>query len=190
MKRALILAIVLFAGCREPDARTYAPRERAESMMPESVARSPVSGHLAGTPFTMRSAWYRVVRRPGHARLDLVVSEGAPSRLCARPTPADARQVVVRHEGTTALTPGPLRADPSPSAPFRVFYEHPGEHGFEGVGGASALVVIDAIEANVLLGRLRACFPDATGSCVGGAFRAEECRDELDFDGPRGGRTR
>ncbi len=190
MKRALATALVLSVGCREPEAHTYAPRERAESMTPESLARSPVSGHLGGRPFTQRTAWYRVVRRPGHARLDLVVSEGTPSRLCAVPTPAGARQVLVRYDGTTALTPGPLRADPSPTAPFRVFYERPAEHGFEGVGGASALVVIDAIEANVIVGRLRACFPDATGSCVGGAFRAEECRDELDFDGPRGGRTR
>lgn len=183
---ASVLAALLVAGCHEAPRREGAPRERSTSMQAGNLATAPVAGHLGGTPFRLRAAWYRVVRRPGHERVDLFLSEGNVSRLCGRPTPSNARQVLVRVPNARTLTRGELRVAATTTA-MQVSYETPVEHGYEGVGAGEALVVLDTVESTVVAGRMRACFPDAQGSCVDGTFRAEECRDELDFDGPRGG---
>lgn len=188
MKRAACLLLVV-SSCREPAHHDGAPHERAASMHAGSLATAPVAGHLAGTPFRMRAAWYRVVRRSGHERVDLFISEGRSGRLCGRPTASEARQVLVRATGVRALPTGEVRVTAA-TPTMQVSYEVPEEHGYEGVGGGEALVVFDAAEGTAVLGRLRACFPDAHKSCVEGTFRAEECRDELDFDGPRGGGQR
>ena len=188
MKRAL-LALLALAGCHEATPARRRVRETATAMNPAALPEAPVSGTLAGRAFTLRTAWLRVVRRVGQERTDLVLSEGRPSRLCGRPTPDDARQVVLRFKGVTQVPAGALRIDGS-DARREVFAEARGAHGTEGLGSGQALLVAEISPEGEVSGRVRACLPDAHGSCVGGSFRAQVCWDELDLDGPRGARDR
>lgn len=188
MKRST-LVFALLASCHEAPPARRPVRETAASMNPAALPEAPVQGMLAGRPFTLRTAWLRVVRRAGQERTNLVLSEGRPSRLCGRPTPHDARQVVVRFKGVTQVPAGTVRVEPS-DAQREVFAEAPGAHGIEGLGSGHALLVTQIAPGGEVTGRMRACFPDAHGSCVGGSFRAQVCWDELDLDGPRGARDR
>lgn len=189
MSRAWAVALaVALAGCREHPRVEHRVRERAEAMREALIPDAPVRGSLGGRDFALGSAWLRVERRAGQERVDLVLSEGRVSRLCTRPTPDDARQVVVRLRGATELPAGTLRIDADDGAQ-EVFAEHRGEHGFEGARG-SALLVVTRSPAGDVSGKVRACIADAQGSCVGGTFRASVCWDELDLDGPRGARDR
>lgn len=194
MRRSLPLGLALALGaCHETPHVTRPPRETAAAMSPGALPAAPLQGELAGHRFALRTAWMRVNRRAGHERLDLILSEGRPSRLCSRPAPADARQVVLRLRGVTAPPPvGTLRVETTDDA-REVFAAVPGEHeghGMAGVGPGAALVVVETSSATELTGRARFCLTDAHQSCVAGAFRATVCADELDLDGPRGGRDR
>lgn len=187
MKRLVLAFAFVFAGCHESAPVRRPVRETSASMNPATLPATPVHGTVAGRPFTLRTAWMRVVRRVGQERVDLVLSEGRPGRLCGQPTPRDARQIVVRFTGVTALPAETVRIDVS--TPRReVFGEAPGAHGIEGLGSGSALVVVERSSPAEAAGRLRVCLPDAHQSCVDGSFRAEVCWDELNLDGPRGAR--
>ena len=191
MRHLALPLLALIAGCHEaPPARTHRARETAASMSAEAIPAANAQGTLGGRPFTLRTAWLRAVRRVGHERVDLVLSEGRPSRLCGRPTPNDARHIVVRFTGVTEVPAGAHRIDPGAQG-REVFAEAPGEHGIEAVGGGSALLIAERPDGgDGVFGRVRVCLPDAHGSCVAGAFRAQVCWDELDLDGPRGARDR
>lgn len=180
---------MLTASCARHVEAPRAVQERAASMTLAAIPDAPVSGALGGRGFVLRTAWLRVVRRVGQERLDLVLSEGRPSRLCMRPTPGDARQVVLRFTGVTSLAPGELRVEPEDRA-REVFAESPEGHGASGRGGGAALVSLDRADDARVEGRLRACVPLPQGGCVSGTFSAAVCWDELDLDGPRGARDR
>ncbi len=188
MKRYAFVLVAL-VGCHESSPARRPVRETSDAMSLTAIPDAPVSGTLAGRPFTLRSAWLRVRARSNQSRVDLVLSEGRPGRLCSRPTPNDARQLVVRFRGVTALSAETVRIDAA-SPGHEVFAEWRGAHGSEGVGGGSAAVVLERVTDAEVVGRLRVCLPDAHGSCVGGTFRAQPCWDELDLDGPRGARDR
>ncbi|MFO0630058.1 MAG: hypothetical protein U0325_31145 [Polyangiales bacterium] len=182
------LVLALLAACAHRAEPPRPVRERAAAMNPATLPDTPLRGDLDGRPFALRAAWLRVVRRAGQARVDLVLSEGRPSRLCAQPTPADARQVVVRLPGVTRLPVGTLRVEPA-GTPEEVFAESPHGHGVTGARGAALVVVTRADDARAE-GKLRVCLADAHGSCLAGSFAADACWDELDLDGPRGARDR
>lgn len=187
MSRALIV-LALLAACSHRAEPPRPVRENAGAMNAAAIPDAPLHGDLDGRPFTLRAAWLRVVRRAGQTRVDLVLSEGRPSRLCAQPTPDDARQVVVRLTGVTRLPVGTLRIEPT-GTPGEVFAEAPHGHGVTAARGA-ALVVVTRAENEHAEGRLRVCLADARGSCLAGTFAANACWDELDLDGPRGARDR
>ncbi len=187
MSRALI-TLALLAACSHRAEPPRPVREGAAAMNAATIPDDALHGELDGRPFTLRAAWLRVVRRAGQERVDLVLSEGRPSRLCARPTPDDARQVVVRLPGVTRLPAGTLRIEPAGTA-GEVFAEAPHAHGFASARGA-ALVVVTRADEGRAEGRLRVCLADAHGSCLAGTFAANTCWDELDLDGPRGARDR
>lgn len=190
MSRLALAFLALAAlSCREAPPSRGPLRETAASMRAAQIPEAPLRGTLADRPFALQTAWLRVVRRARVQRVDLVLSEGRPSRLCGAPTPSDARQLVLRLRGVTALPAGELRVDGRD--PLReVFAESPGEHAVEGLGSGNALLVIEQTAPDETSGRLRACFPDVHRSCVAGSFRARVCWDELDLDGPRGARDR
>lgn len=187
MSRAL-LPLALLAACSHRAEPPRPVREGASVMNAATIPDAPLHGALDGRPFTLRAAWLRVVRRAGQERVDLVLSEGRPSRLCARPTPDDARQVIVRLPGATRLPAGTLRVEPS-GTPGEVFAEAPHAHGVTSARGA-ALVVVTRADEGLAEGKLRVCLADAQQSCLAGTFAATACWDELDLDGPRGARDR
>lgn len=190
MRRLALACLAITAlSCREAPPPRGPVRETAASMRAAQIADAPLRGMIGGRPFSLHTAWLRVVRRERVQRVDLVLSEGRPSRLCGAPSPSDSRQVVLRLRGVTALPAGELRVDLGDPR-GEVFAEVPGEHAVEGLGSGSALLVVEQSAPDETAGRVRACFPDAHGSCVTGSFRARACWDELDLDGPRGARDR
>ena len=88
MKRAAVTAgvLVAVASCGHAQA-TRAPSERSSSMSVAEIPPSPVSGTLDGQRFAMHEAWYRVQRKAGRERIDIVISEGQHARLCAESVP-------------------------------------------------------------------------------------------------------
>lgn len=188
MTRAPI-ALILALGCARREEPPRAVRERAAGMNLAAIPDSPVSGTLGRRAFALRTAWLRVVRRAGQERVDLVLSEGRPSRLCMRPTPRDARQVVLRFSGAIRPPAGTTRIEPGERA-RGVFGEAAGAHGYVGTGAGSALLSIASVDDSHAEGRLRVCLPEPHGGCIAGAFSADVCWDELDLDGPRGARDR
>lgn len=187
MKAAVTLALALLVGCsREAPARP--PAERSAEMQVASIPPTPVTGSLEGQRFTLRDAWYRVVRKAGRERLDLILSEGRVTRLCAESDPERSRHVFLRFPSWQRPVAGEYRVDPGAAgAVFSAHYEAPDERQWRGTLVASAVVVFDAPEGDTVDGRVEVCFGDATQSCVKGSFRARECRSELDPDGPRSG---
>jgi hypothetical protein len=187
--RAVLLAAVAcasLAACHRPPPRRP-PAMRSQAMDLSAVPPTPVAGSLRGEAFRTVEAWYRVVRMPGRERVDLIFSEGRAGRLCAESAPELARHVWVRFPGVTQLAPGAQRIDPPAQTPFSVHYEWAEHDKWAGHGGGSAAIAIESVSPGTLVGRAKICFGDATQSCVAGAFRAEECRSELDIDGPRSG---
>jgi hypothetical protein len=188
--RSLVLALV--AACASLSAcHREAPRRppamRSQAMDLAAVPPTVVSGSLRGQPFRTVEAWYRVVRMPGRERVDLIFSEGRATRLCGESSPELARHVWVRFPGVTRLAVGVQRVDPPAVSPFSVHYEWAEHDKWAGHGGGSAAIGVDAVTPGTIVGRAKICFGDATQSCVAGSFRAQECRNELDLDGPRSG---
>lgn len=181
--------VPLLMACAHPEAPPRPVRERAASMSLAAIPDAPVSGSLGGRPFALRTAWLRLVRRVGQERVDLVLSEGRPSRLCMRPTPGDARQVVLRFTGAARVPAGLTRIEPEERG-REVFGEAQGAHGYPGTGGGSALLSVARVDDGHAEGRVRVCLPEPRGGCLAGTFSAVVCWDELDLDGPRGARDR
>ena len=183
--RSLALLLALGAGCQKEATTRHAPRVASQAMSAAAVPPGVVGGTLVGAPFHTVQAWYRVARMPGRERVDLIFSEGRPTRLCGESEPELSREVWVRVPGVTGLHPGELRVDPGASTPISVNYEWPVDEKWHGHGGGSALLSVDEVTVGAIGGRLHICFDDASQSCVEGTFRATECRNELDVDGPR-----
>lgn len=182
-----LVALLATSGCRHEAETRRPPARRSEAMAVALIPPAPVAGRLAGQPFRLRTAWYRVQRRPGRERVDLVLSEGARTRLCSESAPDHARHVWLRFPGVTALRPGEQRLDPPSARPFSVHYERVVGARWRGHGGGSAVVAFDSVQPSAVAGRLEVCFGDAAQSCVAGSFHAAECWSELDLDSPVSG---
>ncbi len=181
--------VVSSCGHTEP---TYTPSQASSAMTLAAIPPSPVSGTLAGRRFTTHDTWYRVIRKAGRERIDIFLTEGRQTRLCAESDPESARHVWVRFPGWQIFRAGEYRIDPGTAhAPMSVHFEVPDEeHHWEGNGTASAVVSIDAVSGDSVTGRMRACWGDAHHSCVEGSFRAIECRPETEPDSPTAGNYR
>jgi hypothetical protein len=182
---ASVLTALLACAQTEPPGRP--PARRARDMDVDAIPAAPVHGTVHGEPFQLAEAWYRVVRFHGRERIDLILSEGHATRLCGESDPELARHVWLRFPGITRFAPGVARVDPPAQAPFSVHYEWTVDEKWRGHAGGSAVVALDTVEFDRVTGRVRVCFDDAAQSCVEGGFRASECRNELDVDGPRAG---
>lgn len=183
---AVCLFATALAGCARP-APVRPPAIRSADMQVGAIPPTPVAGTLDGQRFTLREAWYRVVRKAGRERVDLILSEGRATRLCAESDPELSRHVYLRFLQWQRPVAGELRVDPERAGVFSAHYEVPDGRQWRGTAVASAVVVFDAPQGDTVDGRLELCFGDATQSCVKGSFRARECRSELDPDGARAG---
>ena len=180
-----VAACVALGACREGAPPSRPPAMRSQAMDLAAVPPTPVAGSLRGRSFRTVEAWYRVVRMPGRERVDLIFSEGRAARLCGESVPELARHVWVRFPGVTQLAVGAVRVDPPAEAPMSLHYEWAEHDKWAGHGGGSAALSVDEVAPGAVAGRVKICFNDAAQSCVTGAFRAQECRNELDLDGPR-----
>ncbi len=160
---------------------------RANDMRVDAIPPPPVSGTVDGQPFHLRTAWYRIQRRMGRDRVDLILSEGGRARLCGESTPDRARHVWIRFPSVTALHTGVQRVDAPATNPFSIHFERILDGRWRGHSGGVGVVSVDTVERTTVTGRLRACFDDEGASCVSGTFRAEECQSELDLDSPISG---
>jgi hypothetical protein len=191
---ATLCAGTALCSCGKKE-ETYTPSQASSAMNFSTIAPATVTGRIAGRPFTARDIWYRVQRKAGRHRIDLVISEGRQTRLCAESDPEESRHVWVRFPEWQRFVVGEYRVDPSTTLPaptaMSVHYEAPEEqHRFEGNQTASAIVSIDSAVGDTVTGRMRACFGDAEHSCIEGTFRAIECRPELEPDSPNAGNYR
>lgn len=184
---AFVAACASLGGCHRAAERPRPPAVRSQDMEVAAIPPTPVAGSLRGRAFRTVEAWYRVVRMPGRERVDLIFSEGHAARLCGESLPELARHVWVRFPGITQLPVGVARVDPPAAAPFSVHYEWTEREKWRGHGGGSAAIAVEEVVRGTVVGRAKICFGDATQSCVAGSFRAQECRSELDIDGPRSG---
>lgn len=182
-----LLAAALLVACRA-DAPAVS-RVSPAAIDLDAVPTAAVSGAVDGARFTLREAWFRVERREGRARVDLLLSEGRATRLCATSEPEDARHLWVRITDVTALTPGDLRGGPTTSGAVTAHWESRASGHWEGRPGSVALRV-EAADGAAVTGRLRACFGPGADGCVSGTFLARRCESELDLDGPLAGNTR
>lgn len=188
MKRAaLAVAVALAVACRHEAPPT--PTVAAASMDLDTAPAAPASGAVDGSRFALREAWFRVERRAGRRRVDLILSEGRAARLCATSEPEDARHVLLRFPERTGLSPGDLRGDPRPDAPVSAHWEARVDHRWQGRAGSVAVRIETATEGQVT-GRVRACFGPGAEGCVAGSFQARLCVTELDLDGPLAGNVR
>lgn len=186
MRRRIFAAAALVASCQGASATTNVSPESLDLGVAPASA---VSGDVDGARFTLREAWFRVDRREARARVDLILSEGRATRLCAASEPAHARHILVRFPRAQALAVGTLRAAPNAESPVSAMFEtHASDH-WVGRPGAVA-VAIDTVTATLVTGRLRACFGPGGDGCVAGAFQARPCVTELDLDGPLSGNVR
>jgi hypothetical protein len=184
--RALLAAALLLA-CRAVDPVATATPPTAIDL--ETVPSAAVSGAVDGAPFTLREAWFRVERRAGRAGVDLILSEGRATRLCATSDPEDARHLWVRVADATSLTPGDLRGGPTAAGAVTAHWESRASGRWAGRVGSVALRV-ESADRSAVTGRLRACFGPGAAGCVSGTFLARSCESELDLDGPLAGNTR
>lgn len=187
MSRPLAALLLALAACAKAPERPRPPAVLSAAMDLASVPPTAVAGSLRGRPFRTVEAWYRVSRLAGRERVDLIFSEGRAARLCGESTPELARHVWLRVPGVTQLAPGVLRVDPPAASPLSAHYEWAEDEKWRGHGGGAVALSVDEVSPGAVAGRVRVCFADAAQSCVAGSFRAQECRSELDLDGPRAG---
>lgn len=185
MRRALAIAS-LAIGC---EGTTVATNVSPDSLDLATAPAGLVAGDVDGARFTLREAWFRVDRRESRARVDLVLSEGRATRLCANSDPPRARHVLVRFPGAQGFTVGVQRGAPGATSPVTASFESHASGRWNGRPGAVAIEVLTAT-ATQITGRMRACFGPGSEGCVAGSFQARLCVTELDVDGPLSGNVR
>lgn len=187
MRRAALIAALCASACK---AAAVAPTSvPAAAMDLSAVPERAVAGTVDGVRFALREAWFRVERRKGRARVDVILSEGRATRLCATSEPEHARHVWLRLAGVTQLAPGDLRGAPSPDDTISAHWETRASGAWQGRAGSVALRV-ETVSPALITGRVRACFGPGAEGCVEGSFQARACVTELDLDGPLAGNVR
>lgn len=165
-------------ACGEPPAPLALPDASAVTL--EGVA-GPIDGTIAGQPFHVIDARFRVVRYAGRERVDVLFADHAIER-CGLPLARAQTRVWLRVPGLIALLPGELTLldEPAEDAPLQVHYETPNGRLFSEVHRGVARLEITSAASELVEGRVHVCFADATQSCVAGVFRATPCRGRVD----------
>lgn len=175
------LGLVTLACGHEPPPEAPLP-DASEVELADTDA--PLEGSLGGQPFRMVDARFRVVTFAGRERVDLLFADRAIER-CGLPIARTENRLWIRVPGVTALSGGVLAllGDAAPDAqppPLELHYERPVEGRYVESHRGVARVEIIRSTPELVEGRLRACFADASHSCVGGAFHATPCRSRID----------
>lgn len=168
-------------GCDEPSTsaptRTVTPKHES----PSAIPATPVRGTLHGEPFVARDGRYRIDRRPGYERLDLLLSDAEAGLPCGELRPEAPRRIWLRRPGAEPPETKPIRIRPTPDRGWQAHYQLRRDDRWVGVGDGSALLALNAPDGGTTLrGSLSVCFADETSSCAAGSFVAHYCPAELD----------
>jgi hypothetical protein len=187
MRSASPLAIAtaaILAACAEPPAA--APMPDVDSVDLSRAGVEPVTGAIDGEPFALADARFRVETFAGREHVDLLLADRAIEQ-CGLPITRPETLVWARFPGRTSLEIGTferleagtderaaLRAD------YEVHYERPHAGSLRAVHRGIARIEITSVSPSSIVGRLRICFADVAGSCVGGTFEAAPCHSRID----------
>lgn len=180
-RRATLALVLVLAACESPAPPAPLPAADAASLDQASADR--VEGTIAGEPFAAVDVRFRA--RGGEVpRVDLWLADATIER-CGLALPRTGTRVWARFPGVTALARGHYVQTEDESSPLSAHYERfVGRHGAEPdwaeVHRARTEIEITRASATVIEGRLRACFADASQSCVGGHFVARPCLSRVD----------
>lgn len=181
-----LLTAALTPACSRPGLGTSSTEGLAPTHDdPSAIPVRPVEGTLAGAPFTVHDARFRIDRRPGYEGIDLRLSPGDASAPCAALPEADGAGVWIHFGERTTLEPATIRVKPGTKgeAEAHLFLRREGK--WFGNGDAAMLLVIKSFDpAFGMEGDLSVCFADEAKSCVSGSFNAAACPDPLE-DSPR-----
>lgn len=171
-----ILSLTALLACEAPTP--LRPLPDASEVSLERAGDGGLSGSIAGEAFTAVDVRMRVVEGAGRARVDLLLSD-RPIERCGLPIVRSERLVWLRLAGRTSLEVETL-ARTEAEQPFELHYEVPAGDGLRTEHRGLATLAIDRVAPDRIEGRLRACFADAEGSCVGGRFVARPCLSRID----------
>jgi hypothetical protein len=168
--RALV-AMALVVGCARAEPAAHAPRPVAI----DEASGETVSGTIAGEAFTTADVRFRV-RSGAQPHVDLWLAD-TPIDRCGLALPRTGSRVWLRFADRTTLEPG-LYAQRASTV--EAHYERAIDRRFVQSSHANAAVEITRVTAEVIEGRVRACFGDASESCIGGRFVASPCLSRVD----------
>lgn len=153
----------------------------ASSVSLDELEEGEITGTIGGAPFSARDVRFRVTSFPGRERVDLWIAD-RPIERCGLPLLREQTLVWARFPGRTELTPGSYElVGGEHEGGLEVHYERPGEkRSTEAVHRGLARIEITSASARQVTGRLRICFADEAGSCVGGSFEATPCLSRID----------
>jgi len=181
----LVLAFALWASACEPQPRNGPLKEPPPAPTNEDTIHvGPLSGKLDGKPFTAKSARYFRDTRTGFEKLDIkIYSSGSPTP-CGDLDEPKSPSVWLRRWGADKLSAEEkANVTVAGGGKWEVHYQYNEDGFWFGAGDANALIVTEAVRADMQLpGVVSACFKDTTGSCVAGEFLAAYCR--VGFDEP------
>lgn len=176
MRGYVAIAVLLVACGAAPDAPP--PLPDAASVAIDQAVTDHVEGTIAGQPFTALDVRFRI-RDGAAARVDLWLADAAIER-CGLAQPRSGTRVWLRFADVTSLAPGSYVQNGAEDDVVEAHYERAVGRRFEEIHRARTEVEIVSASVTAITGRVRTCFADAAGSCVGGHFRATPCWSRVD----------
>lgn len=173
-----LLATMALSACAGEEPPRALPE--ASSVALDGVGEGPVSGEIDGQPFAAADVRFRITRFPGRERVDLWIADRHIER-CGLPLAREGTRVWARWSGRTSLEPGLFsRLSDEEEDAIELHYERAEGRAIHAAHRAVGHVELTEVTAAHVVGRLRACFADAEGSCVGGTFEATPCLSRID----------
>ncbi|MBW2525058.1 MAG: hypothetical protein JRI23_12825 [Deltaproteobacteria bacterium] len=173
--------LTLVLGCDGAPSTAPIGSARPQHDSAAAIPAEPVQGEVGSAPFVVRDARFRIDRRPGHEKVDILLSDAKSDHPCGALTPAEPTRVWLRRRGAGPLASGEIRIPLGADDGWSAHYQLRRDGRWKGSGHAAALLQLDVPDAGFTLqGKLSVCFADADRSCVAGTFRAHQCPDVLD----------
>jgi hypothetical protein len=170
----LLLAVGLSVACGPTPSP---PLHDPPAVSLDQATGESVTGSIAGEAFAAADVRFRV-RSGAEPHVDLWLAD-APIDRCGLALPRSGTRVWLRWPARTTLEPGRFESGADASV-LEAHYERAVGRAFVESHRANAIVEITHVTAERIEGRLRACFGDASESCVGGAFVAPRCLSRVD----------
>lgn len=145
-----------------------------------AIPNQPLAGALRSRPFAARDARYRVDRRPGHEKLDILLSDATAEHPCGDLHPAEPARIWLRRPGAEPAGSVEVRIDAEGEGEWTAHYQLRQEGRWVGNGRAGAVLRLDIPDGGYsLTGALSVCFADGAESCAAGTFTAHRCPSEV-----------